>query len=74
MQITRGKLEGAQKLVLYAPEGFGKTTFASKFEDVVFIDTEGSTKQLDVARLGLPHLPRHAQRHPHRALFRRGPP
>ena len=52
MQIVRGKLEGAQKLVLYAPEGFGKTTFASKFEDVVFIDTEGSTKQLDVARLG----------------------
>ena len=48
--ISKGKIKSAQKIVLYAPEGFGKSTFASKAPDPVFIDTEGSTKQLDVAR------------------------
>lgn len=48
--ISRGKINSAKKLVLYGPEGFGKSTFASKFPDPVFIDTEGSTKELDVAR------------------------
>lgn len=48
--IVKGKMKSAIKLVLYAPEGFGKSTFASKAPDPVFIDTEGSTKQLDVCR------------------------
>ena len=51
MEISRGKVSGAQKVVIYAPEGYGKSTFASKAEDPLFIDTEGSTKMLDVARL-----------------------
>lgn len=51
MQISRGKKVGAQKVILYAPEGWGKTTAASKMPDPIFIDTEGSTKMLDVARL-----------------------
>lgn len=50
MNISKGKVKSAQKLVLYAPEGFGKSTFASKFPAPLFIDTEGSTKQLDVHR------------------------
>lgn len=50
MKITTGRVESAQKLVLYAPEGFGKSTFASHFPDPLYIDTEGSTKQLDVKR------------------------
>ena len=50
MNITSGKIASAQKLVLYAPEGFGKSTFASKFPDPLYIDTEGSTKELDVKR------------------------
>lgn len=54
MQITRGKQPGAQKVVLYGPEGIGKSTFASKFPEAVFIDTEGSTRHLDVARLPKP--------------------
>ena len=54
MQITRGKQPGAQKVVLYGPEGIGKSTFASKFPEPVFIDTEGSTRHLDVARLPKP--------------------
>lgn len=54
MQITRGKQPGAQKVVLYGPEGIGKSTFASRFPEPVFIDTEGSTRHLDVARLPKP--------------------
>lgn len=52
--ITKGKLEKPLKVVLYAPEGIGKTTFASQFPDPVFIDTEGGTSQLDVNRLPRP--------------------
>lgn len=54
MLITRGKIESAQKVVIYGPEGIGKSTFASQFPDPVFIDTEGSTKHMDVARLPKP--------------------
>lgn len=54
MQITKGKQPGAQKVVLYGPEGIGKSTFASKFPGTVFLDTEGSTRHLDVARLPKP--------------------
>lgn len=54
MKITRGKIPGAKKVVLYGPEGIGKSTFASKFPDPLFIDTEGSTKELDVARTDKP--------------------
>lgn len=51
MQISRGIIQGAQKVVIYGPEGIGKSYFASKFPNPVFIDTEGSTKHMDVARL-----------------------
>ena len=54
MEITKGKIPGAKKTVVYGPEGIGKSTFASKFPEPVFIDTEGSTKDMDVARLPRP--------------------
>lgn len=54
MIITRGKINTALKTVIYGPEGIGKTTFASHFPDPVFIDTEGSTKHIDVARTPTP--------------------
>ncbi len=54
MKIIRGKIKSAQKIVLYGPEGIGKSTFASKFPGALFIDTEGSTKRLDVARTQAP--------------------
>lgn len=54
MNITKGKLPGAKKVVIYGPEGIGKSTFASKFPDPVFIDTEGSTKDMDVSRFDKP--------------------
>jgi len=54
MDITRGKITCAKKVVVYGPEGIGKSTFASRFPDPVFIDTEGSTKDMDVSRLPRP--------------------
>ncbi len=50
MEIIRGKMPGAKKVVVYGPEGIGKSTFAAQFPDPLFIDTEGSTKDMDVAR------------------------
>lgn len=50
MKIVRGRIPGAKKVVVYGPEGIGKSTFASRFPDPVFIDTEGSTKDMDVSR------------------------
>ena len=54
MKITRGRIKKAKKVVIYGPEGIGKSTFASRFPDPVFIDTEGSTSSMDVARLPRP--------------------
>ena len=54
MKITRGKIASAQKVVVYGPEGIGKSTFASQFPDPLFIDTEGSTKNMDIARMDKP--------------------
>lgn len=50
MEIISGKIEKAQKIVIYGPEGIGKSTFASHFPDPLFIDTEGGTNFLDVKR------------------------
>ncbi|WP_088187570.1 ATP-binding protein [Desulfosporosinus sp. FKA] len=54
MQIIRGEIKSAQKVVIYGPEGIGKSTFASQFPNPIFIDTEGSTKKLNVARTPKP--------------------
>ena len=54
MEIIRGKIPCAKKVVIYGPEGIGKSTFASKFPNPLFIDTEGSTKDMDVARTPAP--------------------
>lgn len=52
--ITTGKIHTAKKTVIYGPEGIGKSTLAARFPQPLFIDTEGSTKELDVARLPAP--------------------
>lgn len=54
MNITSGKIAKAQKIVIYGPEGIGKSTFASQFPKPLFIDTEGSTKNMDVERFDKP--------------------
>lgn len=52
--ITKGKQKTAIRFVGYGAEGIGKSTFASQFPDPLFIDVEGGTKQLDVARFPQP--------------------
>lgn len=54
MNITRGIQQKPLKVVVYGPEGIGKSTFASMFPDALFIDTEGSTTRMDVARTDTP--------------------
>ena len=54
MEVITGKQVKAQRIVIYGPEGIGKSTLASKFPKPIFIDTEGSTNELDVERLAKP--------------------
>lgn len=53
-EISKGKICKAKKILIYAPEGIGKSTLASQFPNPLFIDTEGGTNSLDVARLPAP--------------------
>lgn len=54
LNITTGRIARPQKIVIYGPEGIGKTSLASQCPDPVFIDTEGGTAHLDVRRLQKP--------------------
>ncbi len=54
MKIIKGKRARAQKVVIYGTEGIGKSSLASQFPEPLFIDTEGSTDNMDVARLDKP--------------------
>lgn len=51
MKIITGKVIMPPKVILYGPEGIGKSTLASRFPNPVFIDVEGGTTRLDVARI-----------------------
>lgn len=50
-QITRGIIQKPQKVVIYGPEGIGKTTLAAQFPSPLFIDTEDGSGHVDVARI-----------------------
>lgn len=54
MQVISGKVEKAKKVVTYGPEGIGKSSLAAQFPRPVFIDTEGSTTEMNVDRLPKP--------------------
>ena len=54
MQITSGVLSTPLKVVVYGPEGIGKSTFAAQAPNPLFIDTEGSTARMNVRRLPAP--------------------
>lgn len=54
MEVISGKIEKAKKVVLYGPEGIGKSSLAAQFPNPIFIDTEGSTTELTVDRLKKP--------------------
>ena len=53
-RVSAGRLTRPQKAVIYGPEGIGKSTLASQFPKPVFLDTEGGSHHLDVARLPAP--------------------
>ncbi|MGG4447608.1 ATP-binding protein [Brevibacillus porteri] len=54
MQVISGKVEKAKKVVTYGPEGIGKSSLAAQFPRPIFIDTEGSTTEMEVDRLPKP--------------------
>ena len=49
--IQVGPFTRAQRIVLYGPNGVGKSTLAREFPAALFIDTEDGTCQLDVSRI-----------------------
>lgn len=52
MKIRSGRIESPYKLLVYGPEGVGKSTFAAAAERPIFLSVESGTDQLDVDRLG----------------------
>jgi GTPase SAR1 family protein len=54
LPLIRGKVAKPQRVVIYGPEGIGKTTLAAAFPEPVFLDTEGGTVHLNVTRFAQP--------------------
>lgn len=52
--VTRGKQERPFRILLYSPEGLGKTTFAANAPAPIFIGAEDGSSFLDVARFPRP--------------------
>lgn len=52
--LVSGKLKKPKKVVLYGPEGIGKTTFGANAPDPIFLCAEQGTEQLDVTRFPTP--------------------
>ena len=54
VSINIGPENVALRLGSYGPEGTGKTTFCTHMPDPLWIDTEGSTRHMDVQRFDKP--------------------
>ncbi len=50
-RITRGRVSGPVRLVVYGPAGVGKSSFAAGAPSPLFVDCERRTRHLDVARV-----------------------
>ena len=53
--VTRGKLKLPHLLLLYGPDGVGKSTFGAQAPNPIFLGPEKGTMNLDVARFPTPH-------------------
>lgn len=56
MNIIKGKLNRAQRVILYGPEGVGKSTLAAAFPHPLVLDTEDGSHHLDVDRVPVARL------------------
>lgn len=54
MKVTTGVQQKPLRAVAYGPEGIGKSTLASHWPKPLFLDVEGSTAEMDVARIEKP--------------------
>lgn len=52
--VTRGRIVKPYRIVVYGPEGVGKSTFAAAAPNPVFLGAEDGTSELDVTRLPQP--------------------
>ena len=51
LNITKGKVTGtAKRLVIYGPEGIGKSTLATRIQNSLVLDYEDGTKEIDCSR------------------------
>ncbi len=55
-QIKRGVQPRPQRVIIYGPEGVGKSTLAAGLPSPIFVDTEEGTSHLDVARVTVTSL------------------
>ena len=56
IQIETGIKKRPQKVVIYAPEGAGKTTLASQMPEPLFADTERGSDHIDLQRVHVKSL------------------
>jgi hypothetical protein len=54
LNISNGVKPNPKRVVVFGTPGIGKSTFASRFPGVVFIDVENSTEEMDVQRFDTP--------------------
>ena len=50
-EITRGRVSLPQRVTVYGPGGIGKSTLCALAPNPVFLDIEGGTNELDIARI-----------------------
>lgn len=55
LNITKGEIDRALRVVAYGSDGIGKTTFAATFPEPLF-DTEVGTAHMDVRRIDRPQF------------------
>ena len=51
--IQKGKQAKPPRMILYAPQGFGKTTFGSRMPGAILLPSEDGANELDVPKYPL---------------------